>query len=941
MCRNLFRIFIGLLLSVPVSAQELDSLLFQVRLDTKTHTLFVEQEITVFNRSEKPLNEIYLNAKVNAYTGRDTELNRTKLENRKGALYFSKPEERGKVLETEIQDAAGEALSFEFEKREFLKVNLTRNWEPGQALHLKLNYSIKLPFDAVTRYGYSEDGSYLLKYFFLMPAIMREDGSWVLRRYRDFEEAGILPSYLEMDFQHPTGYEMYSDLSFDGNKWQGITDHFRIFLSPQETAVHSFYDPGTKIWTDLAFEDEPAAFAVMDSLLPSQLAFLQKYLGDFPGKRLLITSKTEAEQNYTGLDDLEIGIKTFRLFSPEQRQALRLFQMLSYEYLQQLFSLDHEKDHWMENGLHYYLIMEYADAQFPDLKLMGALPENFKILGMKPLKLFHASRIQMNDRYKLAYLYLARQNYDQPIDTPFHELSRLNQTVISGFKTGLTFYYISSYMGKDTFNRLIREFCEENRSRRTGREAFRTFLEEKSPEDLSWFFDDFIDQKEKINFKLLKSEETADSLKLKVDNQKGFQGPFLAAAYKNDSIVRQKWYSVPPKKSWIEFPKGDYDKIVLNPGYLFPEYNDRDNYMMTSGFFKNRKKLQFKLYSDMENPEYSQIFMNPRIRWNNYDKFMIGMRFHNRPLLPKAFRWGITPSFSTGTGSLTGNAKVEQVIMPHNFFFRSVLFGGTVFYEHYDYHLSYVKLAFYSKAEFKKDPRATLSHGFLWSYDHLNKELPKGEIKTDEDKYGLWNLSYYYSRPDYIHESHGSITLQSSHTFQKIFGEIYYRWRFSPKKQLGIRLFAGSFFYNGLDTDYFNFGISHVSDYAFNLAVLGRSETSGVLSRQYFLAESGFKSLFEETANRWTTAMNLELPVWKMFDLYGDVGVFKNKGSAPKFIYDSGVKIKIIPDFLELYLPVQSSLGFEPSKGNYWDRIRFTLNLELQAIVNHLRRGWY
>ena len=28
-----------------------------------------------------------------------------------------------------------------------------------------------------------------------------------------------------------------------------------------------------------------------------------------------------------------------------------------------------------------------------------------------------------------------------------------------------------------------------------------------------------------------------------------------------------------------------------------------------------------------------------------------------------------------------------------------------------------------------------------------------------------------------------------------------------------------------------------------------------------------------------------------------------------KFIWDSGIKLKVIPDFLEIYFPVQSSLG--------------------------------
>ena len=87
--------------------------------------------------------------------------------------------------------------------------------------------------------------------------------------------------------------------------------------------------------------------------------------------------------------------------------------------------------------------------------------------------------------------------------------------------------------------------------------------------------------------------------------------------------------------------------------------------------------------------------------------------------------------------------------------------------------------------------------------------------------------------------------------------------------------------------------------------------------------------------------MNLEIPIWKMFDLYADVGVFKNRMENPEFIYDTGLKIKVIPDFLEFYLPIQSSLGFEPSMDHYWERIRFTFNFNLSSIINHLRRGWY
>ena len=79
-----------------------------------------------------------------------------------------------------------------------------------------------------------------------------------------------------------------------------------------------------------------------------------------------------------------------------------------------------------------------------------------------------------------------------------------------------------------------------------------------------------------------------------------------------------------------------------------------------------------------------------------------------------------------------------------------------------------------------------------------------------------------------------------------------------------------------------------------------------------------------------------------MFNFYADAGVYKNKEySGAKFLYDTGVKIKLIPDFLEVYLPLQSSNGFEPSFKDYGKRIRYTLVFNFNALTNHFRRGWF
>lgn len=942
----MIRIFVWVvLLFAPVNlvfSQKTDSVFLNVKLDTISQKLLVQQEFVLINHSPKTLTEAYFHAWGNAYSGKLTVLNKVKLEDRKGALHFSKREQRGNVDKVVFFDENGKPLNVNFEQREFVQIPLNKAWKSNEVIKISANYEVKLPFDHVTKYGRSDDGNYLLKYFFLQAATLDQKGDWVLQHFKDFEEVAAYPNYYQLKIDCPPIFNVFSDLQKVNDQWVGENmEHFRLYLSKNLQNSQTYFINDSKLRVDFGYSFNEIDAPIVDSLLAPQIKFLEGYLGPLPTDKLFVSAKTKKEQNYFGVDDLDAWIMKLKLFNEQEKNSLKLMQILSYEYIDRLFAVDKRNDHWMKNGMQFYLIMKYVDESFPNLKIMGELPDKFKILGLKPLRFFHLSKLQMNDRYKLLYLYLARQNYDQPINTPFDELSNMNQIAMSGFKTGLTFYYMDQYLGDGAFLQLIRDFGKKNRGRQVTQMDVRNYLVENSPKDLSWFFDDYIDKKDKINFKILNAKPGEDSLQLKVKNVTRFQGPFQVMASKGGIPMKEQWYSFRDKKAKVSFPAGDYDKIELNPGYLFPEFNDRDNYMRTKGLFKNGKKLQFKLYSDIENPEYSQIFMNPQIRWNNYDKFLLGIKFHNQSLLTRPFKWNISPKYSTGTGKITGGAYVQNSFTPKSRIFRSITLWGGGRYEHYDKDLPYYKLSASLRTSFAKKARESLSHGFLLNYDYLDKKVRSGEIKTDEDNYSLWDLTYYYSKPDYINEASGSVTLQTTQTFQKVMGEFFYRFRFVPKNQIGVRVFAGIFTSNDANTDYFNFGISRVSDYAFNFNLLGRSESSGILSQQYVLAEAGFKSNFDFTVNNWVVSTNLELPVWKMFDIYADAGLYKNKSMPTKFIYDSGIRVKFIPDFLEFYLPIQSSLGFEPTLDNYWERIRFTINFNLGSIINYLRRGWY
>ena len=230
---------------------------------------------------------------------------------------------------------------------------------------------------------------------------------------------------------------------------------------------------------------------------------------------------------------------------------------------------------------------------------------------------------------------------------------------------------------------------------------------------------------------------------------------------------------------------------------------------------------------------------------------------------------------------------------------------------------------------------------FLYfSYNYYERELTPLMIRNNQySKYNLWNIGYSYSDNSLIHEKYIGTNLQWMEDFQKISAEAFYRWEFAKDKKISFRLFAGYFLRNETKNALFNYGISRVSNYSFSYGLLGQSATSGILSQQFILAEGGFKSFFNTSVNQFITSVNVDSHLWKWFNLYADAGIYKNRTRQAEFIWDSGVKVKVVPDFLEIYFPIASSLGFEPGFKDYGRRIRYTLILNLGALINNLRRG--
>lgn len=926
---------------VQVSAQK-DSIYIEAKLSPDRKSLEVNQEVVYYNHSDKDLHTVKLLNWVSAYNKRGTSLVYRKLEDRNSDLHFAKNEELGKLLELNIKNSENQEIPVTTISDENFFLPLNKALKPGESITLQLQYKMLLPDKKFTGYGTSVQNT-ALKYFFIVPDHFDPDNI-SQRNYHDIEEPVSFNTYWTVNFDIPVNNFIEGNLpQIQMNSFKGYLDSDPEFLISQSAyPTINVNVEGTNTEIKFGYNLKPEEKQNLEFYLPLHLKFLKEKIGILP-ESIFISEKFKSKEDFFGNNDITFWKFRFQLFTDAEKTDLDYFGIITKKILDENIIADKQKDHWFKNGLKSYIEIQYLKKFYKDTKLLGTLPET-KLFGLKPLKLFHASKVKLLDRYGLAYQYIMLQNLDQKIDEDFGVLSNFNDTAISSFETGSLFNFSADKLGDYTFNDLVKNYISQNSGKQIHPQDFLKDLSKK--DKTANYLTDFFKQKNRVNFKLKRIKKENDSLQIKIAKNTDAPIPVKLETETREGEKKTYWIETDENERIKDFPLPASDniyKITLNNGYIFPESNYRDNFLYAKGIFSNTKKIKLKLIKDIPNPEYNEIYISPRVRFNNtYDKFLLGVNLKNQSFFDQKFLYSFTPMYSTGTGKLTGSGAVSYSFLPAESIFRSLTFGVSGSYFHYDYNLAYRKGSAFSTINFRKNPRSTVSRSVGFSYNYFERDLSPLMIANDDyKKYNLWSVGYGYSDNQMIHEKSFSLSAQGMEDFNKITAEGFYRWEFAPKQKLSLRLFAGYFLRNDTRNNLFDYGISRVSNYTFSYNLLGESASSGLLSQQFILADGGFKSFIPGTVNQWITSANVDSSVWKIFHVYADAGIYKNKDMPAKFIWDTGVKVRIIPDFLEVYFPIQSSLGFEPAFKDYAKRIRYTLILNLGSIINAARRGWY
>lgn len=914
-------------------------------------TIQIQQKIIYHNTSNDVLNVIYLNDWNNAYSTKKTPLAKRFEEEFSLKVHLAKSDQRGYTTITTLKNDSGKDLNFSNleDHPDIIKIELDTPLLPNEYYELNLNYNLVLPDNTFTGYGISATKEFNLKYWYLTPAVY--NGQWQIYSNKNLDDLYTPKANLSFEITFPLGYTFISELNTvdiqqtQQNQTIKLYGKNRVnttFVLVKFSEFKFVQTDDFSVISDIESKNiTPQEKALITDKITS---YITQNLGEYPHEKLLITKSDYKKDPLYGLNQLPDFIRPF----PDSFQyELKLLKTALKNYLDNILLINSRKDYWLKEGIQIYYLMKYIEAYYPETKMIGTLS---KIWGLRS---FHAADLKYNDQFVLFYMQMARTNRDQALTTSKDSLLKFNSNIASKYKAGVGLRYLDDFINGNTIETTIKQYLGDKKLEITSSKDFESLLKKKTDKDVNWFFTDYINSRKKIDFKIKEVKATEDSVTITIKNKRDNSVPVSLFTLDNDSILTKTWIEHINGSKTITIPREEKTKFALNYDNTIPEFNLRDNYKSLNSNFLNNKPLQFRLIQDIEDPYYNQIFMMPLIEFRNiYDGLTLGGKFYNKTLLRKRLNYKISPQYATNSNTLTGSASVFYTHNIDNRDLFAINYGISASYSSFAENAFVTRISpslsfnFRDNNDFRSDKFENLNFRFLSIRRDVGDDTIFDVDNNIEDvpDYSVFNVRYVAGKPGIINFNRWFYDLQFAERFGKLSVNYEYRKLSERNRQFNIRFFAGTFLYNKTDrdSDYFSFALDRPTDYLFDYNYLGRSESSGIFSQQIIIAEGGFKSMLETPfANRWMTTVNTSTTIWKYIEAYGDIGLVKNIGVNPQFVYDSGIRLNLITDYFEVYFPIYSNLGWEVGQKNYEERIRILFTLDPGRLLGLFRRKWF
>ena len=911
-----------LIFPINTFCQNINSYNIEAKLNSEDKTLTVSQIMKFKNTSNISLNKIVLEDWANSYVDNRTSLAKRISDEYSRSFTFATKKQRGSTQIKSITSNNIKSWRKSEKTSDIINIYLKKELKKGESIEIEINYQVKLPDSKFTGYGFDNSNFYLKNWLIVFSNI--SESEWYSQSNLNLNDQSLKKSRYEMKVSFDKNYYLFSNLKT--NKTEVLTDTKNVYLSGSDindVKIDLLIDENYRNFQNINNEIETDIFKI-SSLKEAEKKitrvnnFVKDYFNDNSDLKLLVPKKDYDSNPFYGLNQLPSFISPF---SDEFLEEIVFLKSFIINYLNQKLNLNRRESHWIYKGLEIFIIDKYINDFYPKVRFIGRLS------GISFLKNYEISKMNFNDLFLNYSEYVQRLNLHQADDQSSEYLTRINHDIASPYHSGVGLKYLENLIGENNLKDLILKISSID-----SREDLNNLFLNYEKSDLNWFIEDYIGNRQSIDLKLRRINKK----EILIEEKNNISIPYSIGYLKNDSIIQNIDFEEYKK---IKIPNIDFDYIVINPKISLPELNKSNNWIYNNS---NLKPLKIKFIGDLENPKFKTLFLRPEVTYNLYDGVSPGINLLNKGLKNKLFNFEIFTQYASKEDALVGSLNLKYQLnneLKDNY---STIFNLFYTSNHYKENLRYQVFSPSVRINFRdnKNLRSKVKKSISLSLFNVNKD---SDIQNNNllDKYSIYNLGYYYSDIGIIKYLKSSINTEFSDNFGKINFVFDYRRLFKSNRQFQARLYLGKFFWNNDEFDNFNYNLGRSGGYLFLDNYLGRSESTGLLSQQFIMAGGGFKSFFEDpTTNNFMLSTNLNIGIWKWVEGYLDLGMLKDSKEDSRYFYGTGLRLNLLPDFFELYLPISSSNGFELNDFRYRNKIRFIVSYNLESLGNLFSRRW-
>lgn len=962
-----------------------------VKLDDVNHTLEGDARYVYTNNSPNELTQLYFHIWPNAYKDNETDFARQQILNGSTVFHFS--EDRGRIDKLKFTvDGNDVTWSYYNDQIDICVLTLTNPIKPGQTVEIKTPFWVKIPAD-FSRFGHKEQG-YQITQWYPKPAVYDVNG-WNPMPYLDQGEFYSEFGKFEVQITVPENYvvaatgelQEESEKKFIENRIDNPIDPYSPIESATTTKTITYVQDNIH---DFAWFADKNFNVSSEPVKLKNGQVVETYVYALEGKSIS-RHNTHIKTALNYYSD-HCGYYSYAHCSVVQG-ALKAGGGMEYPMITVITHLDeevivHEVGHnwfygilgsnerlypWMDESINSYFEQEAihhleskqeASIEKPNVLKGGNLNSSIMSILSRELE---------------------AQEMHQAVGTHSKMLTNNNYGFMVYGKGSIAFDYLKSYLGQATLDKCFKAYFDQWKFKHPLPGDIQDVFETESGKKLDWFFEGLINSEEHIDYKV----KSIDDGKVVIENVGRISAPYSLGLFKSGVLVSEKWYEGHEGEREVQRPEGDYDLVKIDPYEVIPEVNRQNNTIRVKGMFKRVEPLTVSFMSLIDNPNATTLSVVPLVGWNKHNGGMFGIWFNNHRSPTQRFSFSASPLYSGRTEDLNGYFNTNYKWF-NNGTLNKVQLGvkGSRFaYQSLGQDYSYQRVVPYLKLNFrnsdKRIPKTSIleftSH-FISSSPRFNLDEEINSLKLDTGlgrgrrtveavlpnqfiglryiminagvpnpsslkvfaEMGLTNSGYHVLDT----QMGTTVLMEESDVFTKLNVEYNKHYAYKiPKKGFDVRVFGGVFF-NPADNANYHYRLESSAgmwDYTFDQVLMGRGVSEGMFNRQILPNGSFFKEPGSfGNIDQWVVAVNLksDLPFKLPLGVYLDAFTYNGLKDAlqnekgESFLYNGGLQINVLPDFLEIYVPLFSSSTIKSVQEiqgieNLGQRITFMLNLNL------------